>query len=161
MCAPLYELRRSTGSRGVSGRPSTSILTIALARTREHPQAVENQLRLPAVSIFSIRSWAEPSPRSRSHSWPPASHTLTRSAMPGTLDQSEPTASAGANRTQEVGLRGFSSARRLVTKNRKVRQRPHPSEDEGQLARPQQGADEDDARRSLRRAPAPRPRLWR
>src|SRR6266516_6335997 len=26
-------------------------------------------------------SWAEPSPRSRSHSWPPASHALSRSAM--------------------------------------------------------------------------------
>src|SRR6058998_1715268 len=48
MCAPLYELRRSTGSCGVSGRPSTSILTIALARTREAPSAVENQLRSPA-----------------------------------------------------------------------------------------------------------------
>src|SRR6266540_4102804 len=93
MCAPLYELRRSTGSCGVSGRPSTSILTIALARTREHPPAVENQLRLPAVSIFSIRSWAEPSPRSRSHSWPPASHPQSLCHV-GTLDQSKPTASA-------------------------------------------------------------------
>src|SRR6266540_3500460 len=77
MCAPLYELRRSTGSCGVSGRPSTSILTIALARTREHPSPVENQLRSSAFSIFSIRSWAEPSPRSRSHSWPPASQQQT------------------------------------------------------------------------------------
>jgi hypothetical protein len=56
--------------------------------------------------------------------------------MPGTLDQSEPTASAGANRIQEVESRGLPSARRLVTKNRKVRQRPHPSEDQGQLERP-------------------------
>jgi hypothetical protein len=76
-----YELRGSTGSCRVSGRPSTSILTIALARTRERPSSVENQLRSSAFSIFSIRSWAEPSPRSRSHSCPPVSHTLRRSAM--------------------------------------------------------------------------------
>jgi hypothetical protein len=56
-------------------------LTIALARRREHPVAVENQLRSPAFSILSISSWAEPSPRSRSHSLAARKPRLNRSAM--------------------------------------------------------------------------------
>jgi hypothetical protein len=45
----------------------------SLRRSRRATCRAENQLRSPAFSIFSISSWAEPSPRSRSHSWPPAS----------------------------------------------------------------------------------------
>jgi hypothetical protein len=40
---------------------------------------------------------------------------------------------------------GGGFPRLLVTKNRKVRQRAHPSEDEGQLERLQQEPQEDDA----------------
>ena len=42
--------------------------SLALARSRARPLSAENQLRSPAFSTFSIRSLADPSPRSRSHS---------------------------------------------------------------------------------------------